>query len=43
MALQLFVGPWPLLQFLDLLHTRQDSFDGGSARRKAELYEHRKT
>jgi hypothetical protein len=34
-ALQHFVGPWLLFQFLDLLHSRQDSLDGGSARRKA--------
>jgi hypothetical protein len=35
MALQPFVGSWPLFQFLDPKHSRQDSFDGGSARRKA--------
>jgi hypothetical protein len=35
MALQPFFGPWPLFQFLDLLHSRLDSLDGGSARRKA--------
>jgi hypothetical protein len=35
MALQPFVGPWTLFKFLDLLHHRQDSLDGGSARRKA--------
>jgi hypothetical protein len=34
MALQPFVGPWPLFQFLDLLHSRKDSLSGGSARRK---------
>jgi hypothetical protein len=27
MALQYFVGPWPLFQFLDPLHSRQDSLD----------------
>jgi hypothetical protein len=35
MALQPFVGPWLLFQFLNLLHSRQDSLDGGSAHRKA--------
>jgi hypothetical protein len=35
MVLQPFVGPWPLFQFLDLLHGQQDSLDGGSARHKA--------
>jgi hypothetical protein len=38
MALQPFVGPWPLFQFLELLHSHQDSLDGGSARRKAAIY-----
>jgi hypothetical protein len=38
MALQPFVGPWPLLEFLDFLHSRLDSLDGGSARRKAATY-----
>jgi hypothetical protein len=38
MALQTFVGPWPLFQFLDPMHIRQDSLDGGSARRKASTY-----
>jgi hypothetical protein len=36
MALQPFVGPWPLFQFLDLLHSQQDSSDGGSARRTGQ-------
>jgi hypothetical protein len=31
-ALQPFVGPWPLLQF------RNDSLDWGSARRQAATY-----
>jgi hypothetical protein len=35
MALQTFVGSWPLFQFLDLLNSRKDSLDGGLARRKA--------
>jgi hypothetical protein len=35
MILQPFVGPWPLFQFLNPIHSRQDSLDGGSARRKA--------
>jgi hypothetical protein len=41
MALQPFVEPWPLFQLLDLLHSRWDSFDGGSARRKAATCAHR--
>jgi hypothetical protein len=28
MALQPFVGPWPLFQFLEPIHSRQDSLDG---------------
>jgi hypothetical protein len=35
MALQPFVGPWPLFQFLSPVHSRYDSSDGGSASRKA--------
>jgi hypothetical protein len=38
MALQPFVGPWQLSQFLDSIHSRYDSLDGGSARRKASTY-----
>jgi hypothetical protein len=38
MVLQSFVRPWPLIQFLDPIHSRQDSLDGGSARRKAATY-----
>jgi hypothetical protein len=38
MALQPFVEPWPLFQFLNPIHSRQDSLDGGSARRKAATY-----
>jgi hypothetical protein len=38
MALEPFVGSWTLFQFLDLLHSRQDSLDGGSAGRKAATY-----
>jgi hypothetical protein len=30
-----FVGPCPLFRFLNPLRSRQDSLDGGSARRKA--------
>jgi hypothetical protein len=36
-VLQLF-GPWPLFQLLDLLHIRQDTLEGGSARRKVATY-----
>jgi hypothetical protein len=35
MALEPFVGPWPLFQFLDLLQSQPNSLDGGSARHKA--------
>jgi hypothetical protein len=38
MGLQPIVGPWPLFQFLNPIHSRQDSSDGGSARRKAATY-----
>jgi hypothetical protein len=34
MALQSFVGPWPLFQFLNPIH----SLVGGSARRKATTH-----
>jgi hypothetical protein len=43
MALQPFVGPWPLLQFLNHIHSRYDSLDGGSALRKAATYTQDKT
>jgi hypothetical protein len=33
-----FVGPWTLFQFLDPIHSRWDSLDRGSARRKAANY-----
>jgi hypothetical protein len=35
MALQPFVGSWPLFQFPNPIHTRRHSLDGGSARHKA--------
>jgi hypothetical protein len=38
MALQPFVGPWPPFQFLDPIHSRYNSFDGGSAQRKASTH-----
>jgi hypothetical protein len=38
MALQPFFGPWPLFQFLNPIHSRQDSLNGVSARRKAATY-----
>jgi hypothetical protein len=41
MALHSVVGPWPLFQFLDLIHSRYDFLDGGSARRRG-LYLHTK-
>jgi hypothetical protein len=37
-AVQPFVGPWPLFQFRNRIHIRKDSLDGGSARRKAATY-----
>jgi hypothetical protein len=33
-----FVDPWPLFQFRNPIHSRYDSLDGGSARRKAATY-----
>jgi hypothetical protein len=33
-----FVGPWPLFQFTNLIHSRLDSLDGGSARLRAATY-----
>jgi hypothetical protein len=42
MALQPFVGPWSPFQFLNPTHSRKDSLDGGSARRKAATYTHNK-
>jgi hypothetical protein len=33
-----FVGPWPHFQFLNPIHSRYDTLDGGSARRKAANY-----
>jgi hypothetical protein len=38
MALQSFVGPWLLFQFLNPISSRYDSLDGGSARRKVATY-----
>jgi hypothetical protein len=35
MVLQFFVGPWPLFQFLNHIHSRYDSLEGRSASRKA--------
>jgi hypothetical protein len=35
MALQPFVWPWSLFQFLDPIQSRQDTLGGGSVRRKA--------
>jgi hypothetical protein len=43
MALQPVVGPWPLFEFLDPIHSRYDSSDGGSARRKAYTYSQNNT
>jgi hypothetical protein len=38
MALRPFVRPWSPFQFLYPIHSRHDSSDGGSARRKAATY-----
>jgi hypothetical protein len=38
MALQFFVGPWPLFQFLNPTHRRQGSLKRESARRKTAKY-----
>jgi hypothetical protein len=38
MALQAFIGPLPLFQFLDPVLSRWNSLDGGSARRKSSIY-----
>jgi hypothetical protein len=35
MALESFVGPWPLFRVHNPIHRRSYSLDGGSARRKA--------
>jgi hypothetical protein len=37
MALQPFVGPWSLIQFLNPIHSRYESLGGGSARGKASI------
>jgi hypothetical protein len=37
-ALEPFVGPWPLFQFLNPIHSWKASLDGGLARRKAATY-----
>jgi hypothetical protein len=39
LALLLFVGLWSLVQFRNPVHSRLDSLDGGSARRKASQAE----
>jgi hypothetical protein len=38
MALEPFVGPWPLFEFPDSIHNRYDLMDRGSARHKASTY-----
>jgi hypothetical protein len=35
MTLQPLLGPWPLFQFRNSIHSWKDSLDGGSARHKA--------
>jgi hypothetical protein len=41
MALQSFVGPWPLFQFRNRFTQSVGLLDGRSARRKAYTYTHR--
>jgi hypothetical protein len=38
MAVQPSVGPWTLYQFLNPIHCRYNSLDGGSAHHKASTY-----
>jgi hypothetical protein len=38
MAVQAFAGPWPVFQFRNPIHIRQDSLDRGSAHHKAATY-----
>jgi hypothetical protein len=38
MVLHPLVGPWLRFQFLDPIHSRKDSLDGESARRKVSAY-----
>jgi hypothetical protein len=38
MALQPFVGPWPLFRFYNRIQSRLDSLDRGWARRKVATY-----
>jgi hypothetical protein len=38
MALQSLIGPWPLYQFLNPIHSLYYSLNGGSARRKVVTY-----
>jgi hypothetical protein len=38
MALQPFDGPWPLFQFLNPIHSREDTLDEGSDRRNTNIY-----
>jgi hypothetical protein len=33
-----FIGPWPLFQIRNSIHSRKDSLDGGSARLKVATY-----
>jgi hypothetical protein len=39
--LQPFVGLWPHFQYLNPIHSRQDSLDGGSARRYLHTEQHK--
>jgi hypothetical protein len=41
-ALLPFVGTWTSFKFINPIHSRQDSLDGGSARRKASTYTQKK-
>jgi hypothetical protein len=37
-TIESFIGSWPLFRFLNLLHSREDSLDGGTARREVAAY-----
>jgi hypothetical protein len=42
-AIQSFVGSWPIFQFPNHIHSRYDSLDGGWGRRKAVTYTRKNT
>jgi hypothetical protein len=38
LAVKPFVGPWPLFEFRNPIHSQKDSLGSGSASRKAAAY-----